>query len=399
MQSDVNIGLVGHVDHGKTTLTKALSGVWTDKHSEEIKRGISIRLGYADCDFYKCSKCKVPDSYTVSEKCDECSGKAEFVRRVSFVDSPGHETLMATMLSGAALMDGAVLVIAANEECPQPQTAEHLIALDSLDVKNIVIAQNKIDLVSREDAVKNHAQIIDFIKGTSAEKAPIIPIAAHYGANIDVLIQAMQDIIPTPDRDLKKAARMNVARSFDINRPGALIDDLSGGVLGGSLLEGQLSTGDEVEIRPGVKKKNAYKPIITRISSLSVGSENVDTVKPGGLIAVGTELDPSLTKSDNLSGSVIGTPGSLPEVRESLSLNIKLIDRLVNIEGNKLQPLVKGEPLMVSSGSAVTVGVIINPSGELNLKLPICVDTGSKVALSRRIGARWHLIGYGIVKD
>jgi len=170
-------------------------------------------------------------------------------------------------------------------------------------------------------------------------------------------------------------------------------------VLGGSLLEGQLSTGDEVEIRPGVKKKNAYKPIITRISSLSVGSENVDTVKPGGLIAVGTELDPSLTKSDNLSGSVIGTPGSLPEVRESLSLNIKLIDRLVNIEGNKLQPLVKGEPLMVSSGSAVTVGVIINPSGELNLKLPICVDTGSKVALSRRIGARWHLIGYGIVKD
>ena len=124
VQSDVNIGLVGHVDHGKTTLTKALSGIWTDTHSEETKRGISIRLGYADIEFRKCPECGEPECYTTSEKCENCGSETELIRKVSFVDAPGHETLMATMLSGAAIMDGAVLVIAANESCPQPQTKE-----------------------------------------------------------------------------------------------------------------------------------------------------------------------------------------------------------------------------------------------------------------------------------
>ena len=112
VQSDVNIGLVGHVDHGKTTLTKA------DTHSEETKRGISIRLGYADIEFRKCPECDEPECYTTSEKCEHCGSETELIRKVSFVDAPGHETLMATMLSGAAIMDGAVLVIAANESCP-----------------------------------------------------------------------------------------------------------------------------------------------------------------------------------------------------------------------------------------------------------------------------------------
>ncbi|MFH1403196.1 MAG: translation initiation factor IF-2 subunit gamma [Candidatus Altiarchaeota archaeon] len=398
MQSEVNIGLVGHVDHGKTTLTKALSGVWTDRHSEEIKRGISIRLGYADCDFYKCQKCVEPDCYSTQETCKHCGSKADFLRRVSFVDSPGHETLMATMLSGAALMDGAVLVIAANEECPQPQTAEHLIALDSLGVKKVVIAQNKIDVVDRQKAVENYRQILEFVKGTCAEKAPIIPLAAHYNANVDLLIQAIQDVIITPERDLTKPARMNVARSFDVNRPGSPLKDLKGGVIGGSLIQGQIKVGDEIEILPGVKKKNNYNSVTTRITSISVGSESLETAEPGGLIAFGTELDPFLTKSDSLSGSVAGKPATLPPVRDSLSIDVTMIERLVGVDG-KVQPLVKGEPLMVSSGSAVTVGMVVNPKGELNLKLPICVDSGSKIALSRRIGARWHLIGYGIVKD
>lgn len=134
-QPCVNIGMVGHVDHGKTTLVKALSGVWTDTHSEEMKRGISIRLGYADTTFRKCPECGLPGGYTVSNKCDQCEAETEEVRTVSFVDSPGHETLMATMLSGAAIMDGAILVIAANEECPQPQTKEHLMALNIIGKK------------------------------------------------------------------------------------------------------------------------------------------------------------------------------------------------------------------------------------------------------------------------
>src|SRR3989339_1974392 len=114
VQPELNIALVGHVDHGKTTLTERLSGKWTDTHSEELKRGITIRLGYADASIYKCSK----GHYTTDKKqCDECKSKVEFERKVSFIDAPGHETLMATMLSGGAIMDGALLLIAANEEC------------------------------------------------------------------------------------------------------------------------------------------------------------------------------------------------------------------------------------------------------------------------------------------
>ncbi|MDD4653591.1 MAG: GTP-binding protein, partial [Methanothrix sp.] len=147
---EVNIGMVGHVDHGKTTLVKSLSGVWTDQHSEEVKRGISIRLGYADATFRKCPSCPEPDAYTVDEKCSHCGSETQILRTVSFVDSPGHETLMATMLCGAAIMDGAVLVISANEPCPQPQTKEHLMALNITGIDKIVIVQNKIDLMSRE---------------------------------------------------------------------------------------------------------------------------------------------------------------------------------------------------------------------------------------------------------
>jgi translation initiation factor 2 subunit 3 len=398
-QSEVNIGLVGHVDHGKTTLTKALSGKWTDTHSEEIRRGISIRLGYADIDIYKCTKCKDHDSYTTSAKCNKCGGEAVFKRRVSFVDAPGHETLMATMLSGAAIMDGALLVIAANEKCPQAQTAEHLTALDSLGIKNIVIAQNKVDLVTKEKAKENFKEIKEFIKGTTLEHAPIIPIAAHYGVNIDALIQAMEEFIPTPKRDNSLSAQMFVARSFDINKPGTDIDKLLGGVLGGSLLQGVINVGDDIELRPGIKKKNIYKPIVTKVISLTTGENRVESVGPGGLIAVGTDLDPALTKSDSLAGNVLGKPGTLPPVRDRLKLDITLLPRLIGSE-EQIKPIMKAEPLMISAGSAVTVGVVDNPSkGEMTLKLPICAAKGSKAALSRRVGARWHLIGYGLIRD
>ena len=399
-QSEINIGLIGHVDHGKTTLTKSLSGIWTDKHSEEIKRGISIRLGYADCSFYKCPSCKGSECYCTSEKCPKCGAKAEFLRRVSFVDSPGHETLMATMLSGAAIMDGALLVIAANEQCPQPQTAEHLMALEILGVKNIVIAQNKIDLVSKEEAKENDNQIKEFIKGTVAENSLIIPIAAHYNANIDALIQAIEEKISTPERDSKKDFRMMIARSFDINKPGAKPDGIKGGIIGGSLIQGKLKPGDEIELSPGVKKKNVYRPIKTEIVSLSAGDSELKEANPGGLIAVGTKLDPSLTKSDNLSGNVIGRPGTLPEARSKLTLKVNLLKRLIGSKDEiNIVPLQKGEALMLSAGSAVTVGIVTDPKkGRMELKLPVCVEKNDLVAISRRFGARWRLIGYGTIK-
>ena len=163
VQPELNLALVGHVDHGKTTLTERFSGKWTDTHSEELKKGITIRLGYADFSIYKCDKC---DYYTAKEKCIKCNSETTFLRKISLVDAPGHESLMATMLSGAAIVDGAVLMVAANEKCPQPQTKEHLMALQISGIKNVIVVQNKIDLVSHEEAIKNHQQIKDFLAET-----------------------------------------------------------------------------------------------------------------------------------------------------------------------------------------------------------------------------------------
>ncbi len=319
---EVNIGMVGHVDHGKTTLVKSLSGVWTDQHSEEVKRGISIRLGYADATFRKCPNCPEPEAYTVELACPHCGTESEVLRTVSFVDSPGHETLMATMLCGAAIMDGAVLVISANEPCPQPQTKEHLMALNITGIKRIVIVQNKIDLMSRDQVMEHYRQIKEFVKGTVAEEAPIIPISAQQNINIDMVIEAIEKTIPTPPRDIAKPALLKIARSFDVNRPGATPDNLKGGVIGGSLSQGRLSAGDKIEICPGrlveYEGRKQWVPIQTKVVTLLAGSHAQEEITPGGLVGVGTLLDPIMTKSDALVGQVAGEPGKLPAGPEHL---------------------------------------------------------------------------------
>lgn len=401
-QAVVNIGLVGHIDHGKTTLTEALSGIWADVHSEEIRRGISIRLGYADTSFTRCPKCK---RYSTKEKCPFCEARTEFLRRVSFVDAPGHEMLMATMISGAAIMDGAMLVIAANEPCPQPQTKEHLMALSLIGVRNVVVAQNKIELVSREKVMQNYQQIKEFLSSTFAADAPVIPISAIHRANIDKLIQAIEEHIPTPKRDLSKPARMHVARSFDVNRPGAKPEKLVGGVLGGLLLRGKLREGEGIEVRPGIRAgregRVTWQHLDSKIVSLHAGGSRLESAVPGGLIGVGTELDPSLTKGDSLVGSVAGAPGSLPEVLETAELEVHLMKRVVGLPKElEVKPLVTGEPLMLNVGTAMTVGMISSARRDratIKLKLPVCVDQGARVALSRRVAGRWRLIGYGII--
>ena len=406
IQSEVNIGLVGHVDHGKTTLTKALSGIWTDTHSEETKRGISIRLGYADITFRQCSECPDPQCYTTALVCEHCGKETEVLRKVSFVDSPGHETLMATMLSGAAIMDGAVLVIAANEPCPQPQTKEHLMALDVIGVKDVIVVQNKIDIVSKERAIESYDEIKEFVKGTCAEDAPIIPISAQQGANIDILIEIIQERIQTPERLIDKPAKMYVARSFDINRPGCAPEKIEGGVIGGSLAQGKLRVGDKLEIKPGIqvkkKGKTSWMSLHSEITGLVAAGKPVDEVGPGGLIGVGTKLDPALTKADSLSGSVAGEPETLPPILHNFAMTTHLLERVVGTKEERVvEPIKSSEPLMINIGTTTTIGVVTSARKnevDVTLKLPVCAEAGQRVALSRRVGARWRLIGYGIIK-
>lgn len=403
-QPEVNIGLVGHVDHGKTTLTQALSGTWTDTHSEERKRGISIKLGYADTAFYRTKK---GEAYAMGKRPDGKEDDAkELLRAVSFVDAPGHETLMAVMISGSSIMDGALLLVAANEKCPQPQTREHLMALEIAGIENIVVVQNKIDLVSRERAIESHAEIKSFLEGTIAENAPIIPVSAHHDVNLDILIDAIENIIPTPDLREKENGLMYVARSFDINRPGTRPSKLRGGIIGGSVVSGNFSEGDEIVIAPGRKitegNKSRWEPIETKISSVQAGGLDLESVHAGGLCGIATPLDPFHTKSDNLSGQVMAKVGELPPVWETLDITLNLLKQMVSgdSDGENVRPLQPGEMLMLNSATATSVGVVSAVKGKnatLNLRLPICALSGTRITLSRRVGSRWRLIGHGII--
>src|SRR2546426_172623 len=267
---------------------------------------------------YKCPKDAEPAAYQNTEICKTHNIKGELQRIVSFVDSPGHETLMATMLSGAAIMDGALLVIAENEDCPQPQTKEHLMALGIIGVDKIVIVQNKIDIVDPKQAEENYRQIQAFVKGTVAEGAPIVPVSAHHDVNLDALLMMIQKVIPTPPHDETKKAKMYVARSFDVNQPGIPPEKIVGGVLGGSVMQGRMKVGEEIEISPGrqatLGNKTEWKNITTTIRSLHTG-------------------------------------GSAREERADMAL-----------------------------------------------KIPVVAEPGQRVAVSRRIGGKWRLIGYGVLK-
>ena len=402
MQPEMNVVMLGHVDHGKTSITKALSGVWTDTHSEELKRGITIKMGYADVNIYKCSSCKGAEAYSVSEICPICGSESKLIRKFSLLDAPGHETLMTTAISASSITDGAILVIAANEPCPQPQTAEHLNVLEVLDVDNIVVIQNKIDIVGIEKAKENYNQIKEFLKGTKAENAPIIPMVANQGLNIDVLLKTVYEKIPLPERKPTSKLRMYIARSFDVNKPGTELQKLNGAVIGGSIIEGKIIEGQEIEISPGIiidKKKGEFEPIITKVQNIRTGNDKVSEAGPGGLLALSTLLDPALAKSDGLVGQIVGLPGTLPSAVKKLKMKYKLISR--ELEDNSNLSLQLNEPIVLSVGTAITVGVIISMKKDLievTLKRPIVVEKKSKVAISKRAGNRWKLSGYGIIE-
>jgi translation initiation factor 2 subunit 3 len=302
---------------------------------------------------------------------------------------------MATVLSGTSLMDGILFVIAVNEKCPQPQTKEHLMVLNIVGIKNIIIIQTKIDLVSKEEALENYKQIKNFIKGTIAENAPIIPVSSEKKINVDSLLEAIQNFIPTPQRDVSKTPKMLIVRSFDVNKPGTEIEKLKGGVIGGALVQGELKLEDEIEIRPGVKIKEEWIPLKTKIVGLQKAGKNLETARAGGLLGVMTELDNVLTKADSLTGSVGGR--DLPPVLSNLKLKVNVF----KFPEEKIDPLKVGEHLMVSVGTARTLGIVKNLKKDmcdLELKLPVCADKGERIVLARRVMEKWKLIGWGFVE-
>jgi translation initiation factor 2 subunit 3 len=195
---------------------------------------------------------------------------------------------------------------------------------------------------------------------------------------------------------------MFVARSFDTNKPGTEPHKMIGGILGGTLRQGAFENGQEIAILPGYEDKKQWKPLTTKIVSLMTGGKKVEDVGPGGSVAALTMLDPAVVKSDKLVGSIAGLPGKLPPVWNELKLEANLLERSVNADDKLvLAPLRMGELLMLNVNAAATVGVVKSLSKKevvCTLRRPVCAETGSRVAMSRNIGQRWRLIGYGIIR-
>lgn len=303
-------------------------------------------------------------------------------------------------------MDGAILLVAANEQCPQPQTIEHLKALEIIGMKQLIIVQNKIDLVDDAGAKKNLQQIKEFIKGTPYENVPIIPISARHGTNIDALLWAIQTYIKTPDRDFDKVPLFFVARSFDVNKPGTTPDKMVGGILGGAVKQGRFKVGDELTILPGYevaeKNQKVWKPLTSKVYGLMAGTTKVEEAHPGGTVALLTGLDPTVVKSDKLVGAVVGVTGKLPKIWSSFTIEPHLLERVVGAKDKLVvDPMKLGEMLMLNVNAAATVGVVKDLSKgvvKLDLRRPVCADTGARITISRSVGQRWRLIGYGIIK-
>ncbi|WVZ10430.1 hypothetical protein V8G54_014960, partial [Vigna mungo] len=409
-QATINIGTIGHVAHGKSTVTV--------RFKNELERNITIKLGYANAKIYKCEdeRCPRPMCYKAygsgkedSPMCDVPgfeNSKMKLLRHVSFVDCPGHDILMATMLNGAAIMDGALLLIAANESCPQPQTSEHLAAVEIMRLQHIIILQNKVDLIQENVAINQHEAISKFIQGTVADGAPVVPISAQLKYNIDVVCEYIVKKIPIPERNFVSPPNMIVIRSFDVNKPGFEVDEIKGGVAGGSILRGVLKVNQFIEVRPGIVVKDESgnircTPIYSRIVSLYAEQNELQFAVPGGLIGVGTTMDPTLTRADRLVGQVLGEVGSLPEV------NFFLLRRLLGVRTKgserqgKVSKLAKGEMLMLNIGSMSTGARVIavkNDLAKLQLTSPVCTSKGEKIALSRRVEKHWRLIGWGQIQ-
>lgn len=267
--------------------------------------------------------------------------------------------------------------------------------------------------MKEDQAIAQMQDIKRFIEGTVAEGAPIIPISAQLKYNLDAVAEYLVNHIPVPVRDFTSKPHMIVIRSFDVNKPGEEVKDLKGGVAGGSIIKGVLKVGQEIEVRPGIVSKDSdgkpiCQPILAQVVSLFAEKNSLQYAVPGGLIGLGTKIDPTLTRTDRLVGNVIGEPGHLPEIFGELEINFFLLRRLLGVKtegdgksSSKVSKLSKDEILMVNIGSTSTGGrvkAVKHDLAKIILTTPVCTANGEKIALSRRVDKHWRLIGWGEIR-
>lgn len=282
------VGTAGHIDHGKTSLVKALTGVDCDRLSEERKRGITIELGFAPL--------TLPSD-----------------RVISLVDVPGHEKFIRQMVAGASGLDGVVLVVAADEGV-MPQTREHLDILELLGVQEGFVVLSKSDTVDYEMIELATEDVRDLVKGTFLEGKPIIPASSVTGTNLDKVLEEMErmvDVVSPRERD--GAFFMPIDRTFPVAGFGTVVT--------GTAYRGTVSQGEDVEILPG--------ELDSRVRSIQVHKSSVNSAQAGQRIAIslaGLSID-QLNRGDVVCAAGVFRPSTcldvslrlLPEVSEGVS--------------------------------------------------------------------------------
>lgn len=312
-QPTIIIGSVGEVANGKSSVLREITGVNLMKFKKEAEKNMTIKLGYTNTKIYKCPNCPKPYCYQIYNdklECKQCDTKLELCLHVSFVDAPGHNDLQATALSGANNMDYCFLLISTDnvlEINGGGYINEHYKAISALSLLDkTLILQNKIDLVKKEKAFAQY----ELIKSKYNIKN-VIPISAQFGYNIEYILQYIVEKIENPINTpafydkINKPLKMSIIRTFDINKPGTNIYNLCGGVIGGTIKQGQVKIGDRIKILPGIIHNNKLIPLITNVISIKTDNTNLEKAYPGGLIALGLSLDPSLSKEDRLVGNII----------------------------------------------------------------------------------------------
>ena len=304
------ISTQGSVANGKTSIIKCLTKKSLMRFKKEAENNMTIKLGYTNAKIMKCIKCPEPFCYQINNlKCNQCEEDTELRLNVSFIDSPGHNDLQATALSGASTMDYCLLLVSTDNELENKgdeYVNEHYKTIKFLDmIDKTVILQNKIDLVTKEKALEQFRTI-----KAKYEIKNIIPISAQYEHNINYLLQFLVEKIPHPiNADLinkiNSPLKGTVIRSFDVNKKSIPVEDINCAVIGGTIRVGMIKIGDRIKLLPGITKNNKIIPLKGRVLSLKTDEIELTEAYPGGLIGIGLSIDPLLSKEDRLVGNII----------------------------------------------------------------------------------------------
>ena len=398
-QPIVRIGMLGSVSHGKSTFVNKVTGIKTQKHSSEKTRNITIKQGYANMKLWGDSN-EEKQSFHPTDSEVTSYEDYELVNHISFIDCPGHQEYIDTMLSSVNMMDGAIVIVAADQKLSHnPQLVQHLAALSLYDVKKLIICINKIDLVERHIVMERKEELDTLLEQYNIVPYIIIPTSFNKMIGVKYVLDSIMELFNPTEylKNLEMNPLFKTSRSFDINKPGTDWNDINGGVIGGTLFSGSLKVGDTIEIRPGQVSKQKDKfvctPFKTVIHSIKTDNMNLDSIIPGGLIAIGTELDPFYCKKDNMSGNIVGRVGMLPSVYHTINMK----GNVVTTFGFKWDPK-ENDSVMLSIGTRMCEARLckkLNDVFTFELMKPVCIEDNMMIVICRTIDKILRIVGKG----